>query len=350
MRLRIPGSDVIKKLVCLFLGLFATGISLQVSIQTGGLLADGTKVRPIVAAVGVLTVLAAHWLLVVIQSTSMKRRIVIGCVWGGCLAYVLFSHANFFEQMQQQSGKHRVDIIDQSWSTVAPKRSLSEIFTDKAKLSAELSAKAGISCANGCRQLQARKTFLADKLMALEAEADEVKRWQAEWDRQQTLKQNAHADLVTVRLSGLLGVTDEHVGLVMAILFAVVLEGVACVCWLLVFSSRDSTEKNLDMFVTQSVTARQQESHVQVMNETASMNKDEKEVMELIQAFQDGRLKPGKTKPITVDGVQQFRRCGRKEAQILSRLGNAKLEEMAPPAPLPVSRIACIPTCRAHGA
>ena len=84
-----------------------------------------------------------------------------------------------------------------------------------------------------CPSLQVRRASLAARLSALDAEAGDIRRREAQDDRVTTQRDVLLADPVTSRLAALLGTTAARVDLLSGLMFAAVLEGVACLLWVL---------------------------------------------------------------------------------------------------------------------
>ncbi|MGE8450071.1 MAG: hypothetical protein ACN6OP_05475, partial [Pseudomonadales bacterium] len=83
-----------------------------------------------------------------------------------------------------------------------------------------------------------RRVTLAAKLDALDAEADDIRHGQAADDRAMTRRDALATDPVTGRLAALLGTTVARVDLLSGLIFAAVLEGVACLLWTIALQPR----------------------------------------------------------------------------------------------------------------
>lgn len=319
VKIKIETDSTRRSLIgCLSLALLATTISLSLSVLTGWQLGESLKEKLVIAAVGVLAVLGAHLLLALCQPASIKVRMVAAMLWLLCIVYVAYSHANFFLSSLQQAGMRRVATVSHSSSRPEPNRNLSAVLFDQARIKTELAAKSRLYCGDDCSSLRAKVISLQAKLDVLNAEADEVKRWQAEQDRQEAHKDFVRNDPVTMRLAIWLNVTTGQVGLVTGLLFSIILEGVACLCWYVALQFRDSS-------VTQSVIPE-----VAIVPElTGPGNVDDarsrtaseldSKVDELLREVRAGRLK------LTVNSVRDYCHCAQKKASELKRLVEARL-------------------------
>jgi hypothetical protein len=86
-------------------------------------------------------------------------------------------------------------------------------------------------CSRDCAGLDVRRVTLAAKLDALNAEADEIRRQQAERNRVMVQRDALRTDPVTSRLATLFGAGTARVDMLSGLVFAAVLEGVACLLW-----------------------------------------------------------------------------------------------------------------------
>jgi hypothetical protein len=95
-------------------------------------------------------------------------------------------------------------------------------------------------CVRDCSSVDARRVMLAARLDALDAEAEDIRRRQATDDRVTALRDTLRADPVTGRLAALLGTGVARLDLLAGLMFAAVLEGVACLLWAFALESRDA--------------------------------------------------------------------------------------------------------------
>lgn len=305
---------------CLSLALLATTISLSLSAHTNSQLGESLKEKLVMAAFGVLAVLGAHLLLALCQPASIRVRLVAIVLWLFCMVYVAYSHANFFLTSQQQAGMRRAAAIDQSSSKPEPKRNLTAILSDQARIKTELAAKSQLDCRGDCLPLRVKVISLKGRLDALNAEADEVKRWLAQQDREDALKDAIRDDPVTARLAKWLDVTNGQIGLVTGFLFSLILEGVACLCWYVAFQFRDSS---MTQSTGQIVATEPGGVGTGNANDARPVFRLDSKVDELIREVRAGRLK------LTVNDVRDYCRCAQKKASELKRLVEAKLNAEA---------------------
>lgn len=303
---------------CLSFGLLATTISLSLLILTGLQLGESLTEKMVMAAFGILAVLCAHLLLALSRFASAMVKLVAIVLWLFCMTYVVISQASFFLSKQQQAGVRRAAVVDQSSSRSEPKRNLTVILSDQAKIKTELAAKslAQIQCGDSCFTLKVKVISLQAKLDALKAEADDVRRWQVQQDRQDELKETLRDDPVTMRLANWSGVTVMQMGLVRSFLFSAILEGVACWCWYIALQIRDSSVSEPAM---QIVTAVTELTKVDTVDDPPPLSESDSKIEELIREVRAGRLK------LTVNSVRAYCRCAQKRATELKRLVEVKL-------------------------
>lgn len=305
---------------CVLLALLSTAVSISLLILTGWQLGDSLKEKIVMATFGVLAVLGAHLLLAFCRSASVKVRFASSLLWLFCMTYVIFNHASFFISSQQQAGIHRVAGLNQAFSVPEPKRNLTEILADQVKIKTELMSKSQIRCYRGCETLNVKLTNLKATLEMLDAEADGFRRWQAAKDSQDDLKDAIRDDPVTAQLAAWSGMTVTQMGLVRSLLFAVILEGVACLCWYVTFQMRDSS-------VTQKVTP-QVADILEATNDvnievTSSTSMTDREVEELAKEVMNGQLN------LNVKDVRKRCRCAQKKAAVLTRLIEVRLNSLS---------------------
>ncbi|UEP28008.1 hypothetical protein [Burkholderia sp. B21-007] len=218
----------------------STGTALSLSIlagwQRGGSLAE----RVVWVAIGIVLVVSAHLLPALICDAPVVVRGIGGLLWGACLATACYGHAAFFVTAQQHAGEVRASAVPPARLAA---RSLTVVMVERATVAAQLASANARYCAGSCTTLEARRATLAARLDALNAEADDVRRQQAATDRVTAQRDALRVDPVTSRLAALLGVTTTRVDLVSGLMFAAVLEGVACLLWTVALrSSATKTE------------------------------------------------------------------------------------------------------------
>lgn len=220
----------------LVLAVSATGTAICLSVlagwQRGGPLAE----RLVWVAIGVVLVVGAHLLPTLVQGTPLVVRSVAGVLWIACMATACYGHLTFFLLAQRHAGEWRAgSVIGQV--ALPGGRSLTAVMADRATLTTQLATANLRRCQQDCPTFEARRVTLAAKLEALDAEAADIRRFQAGEDRATARRDALTADPVTARLAALLGTTVARVDLLSGLAFAVVLEGVACVLWTVTLGS-----------------------------------------------------------------------------------------------------------------
>jgi hypothetical protein len=228
----------------LALGTTATALSLSVLAgwQRGGLLPE----RVVWVAISVVLVVSAHLLPAIIRGASFVVRGVGGLLWVTCLATACYGHTVFFVLAQEHAGERRAS-TEISANPPQTGRTLTVVMSERSTVTRQLAFAQAQRCVRDCGLLDARRTTLAAKLDALEAERDDIRRRQSQDDRVTAQRDALRADPVTSRLAVLLGTTTARVDLLSGLAFAAVLEGVACVLWTVVLRSSHSTEVVMDV-------------------------------------------------------------------------------------------------------
>jgi len=208
-------------------------ISILAGWQRGGLVAE----RVLLVGVGVVVVVAAHLLPALCRPHGWRVRTLGAALWIGCMAATCYGHAVFFVMAQKHAGEIRaagVPVVS------APGRNLAEIASDRASIVARLARVTERKCGDRCAEVRIERTTLNARLAALDAESAEETRHELALDRAETERVAARADPVTGLLTDF-GVSAGRVDLLAGMTFAVVIEGVACFCWLLALRPVDTT-------------------------------------------------------------------------------------------------------------
>lgn len=305
---------------CVTLAILATGISLCLSVFTGWQLGDSFITKAMMAAVCVLAVMAAHLMPAIYASKSQRVRFVGLALWLFCMAYVAFSHANFFLSSQQQTGMQREMAIVSSPVIGKPQKDLIEVLNDKVKVQTEL-ARIQFLCRDACTRLTPTKANLEARLAVLDEQESVARNWQKTLAQQQKRQDIAHDNPVLGRLAEWSNVTVTQLELFMGMIFSLILEGVACFCWYLVLQPRDSPLTHLvtttviaPVAMTMDVTNTSQTSQVQ------SSQQYDDQVEELAQLVKCGRIK------LTVASIREYCRCAQGKAAELKRLVQARID------------------------
>lgn len=308
---------------CFGLASFATVISVSLSLFTGFNLGTTLNEKALMAAFGVLTVITAHLLLALSQSATAGTKLAVKGLWLLCMIYVTYSHANFFVSTQKNAGIQRAAEVDLTPVGPAPVRELSAILFAQAKIKGQIARLSRLACGVHCNWQRKKMAILKTEFDALDAKADEVKRWQASRDRRQRLKDSMLDDPVLARVSTTIGVTVAETELIAALLFAVILEGTACLCWYLVFQSRESSVTHPVTMAVMSelgpvctLTSVDSRSLAEADQKTESDLK----IDELVREVKAGRLK------LTVNNVRKHFKCAQKKAGELKALAEQQLK------------------------
>lgn len=232
-------------LLNMMLGVLASSFSIGISAMAGWQRAGSVEHRLMLGAVGVVAVLGVHLLPALLAPARTLVRILGSVLWVTLLVYVTYGHTGYYLAVVEQAGMQRVASLDREEPTViqTPKRMRSVILADKAKLEAGYASMARLDCTDRCAGLRLRQEALKARIMAIDAEAEEVRRWQQAQDRMETRRAASQVEPAVAQLAARFGVSEGSVNLVTGAIFAGILEGLGCLCWYLVFLRRDSASK-----------------------------------------------------------------------------------------------------------
>lgn len=308
----------------------ATGTAVSLSIlagwQRGGSLAE----RLVWVAIGVVLVMSAHLLPALVRSRSLAGRSIACLLWIACMATTCYGHAMFFLLAQRHAGEQRAAVAVLATGPARPERTLTAIMADRALVTRQLASTAAQRCPRDCSGLEARRATLTAKLDALEAEANDVRRWQAAADRVTAQRDALLTDPVTARLAALLSTTVSRIDLLSGLVFAAVLEGVACLLWTIALRSRPlppgvtaATAPVTANRAPEPVSNRPEpDSHTSasdpVMPPPAAKSADP-DVMQLVQDIAASRVRP------TVAEIRRHLGCSQARAAALRRQLTAHL-------------------------
>ncbi|MGU7776302.1 hypothetical protein ACV229_39885 [Burkholderia sp. MR1-5-21] len=217
----------------------ATGTALSLSILAGWQRGGSLPERAVWVAIGMVLVTSAHLLPALLRDAPILVRGTGSLLWGACLATACYGHAVFFVTAQQHAGELRASTVPAVAITTSG-RTLTAVMADRANVARQLALAEAQRCPRDCPGLEARRTTLAARLEALNAEADDVRRRQSADDRVTAQRNTLLADPVTSRLAALLRTTVTCVDLLAGLAFAAVLEGVACLLWTVALRSSSS--------------------------------------------------------------------------------------------------------------
>lgn len=215
----------------LALAVAATATAVTLSTLSGWQRGGTLPERLVWVAIGVVLVVTAHLLPALARLSSLRLRFVAAGLWLGCMGAAVYGHATFFLLAQVHAGERRAASV--ATPVMLPGRSLTAVMAERAAVATQVATADVRRCVRDCPSLRVRRASLAARLDALNAEADEIRRREALNDRVTAKRDALLADPVTSRLAGLLGTTATRVDLLSGLAFAAVLEGVACLLWML---------------------------------------------------------------------------------------------------------------------
>ncbi|MGN6083566.1 hypothetical protein [Trinickia sp.] len=213
------------------LAVAATGTAVTLSVLSGWQRGGSLPERLAWVAIGVVLVVTAHLLPAIARSANLRVQFVAAVLWLGCMGVAVYGHAVFFLLTQAHAGERREAAVPPP--DKSPGRSLTAVMDERAIVTAQLTAADVRRCVRDCPSLRVRRASLTARLDALNTEAGEIRRREAVTDRVTARRDALLADPVTSRLAGLLGTTAPRIDLLSGLMFASVLEGVACLLWML---------------------------------------------------------------------------------------------------------------------
>jgi hypothetical protein len=208
----------------------ATSTAVTLSVLAGWQRGGEWPERLVWVAIGVVLVFSAHMLPALVRTAPLAVRVVACVLWLACMTAAAYGHATFFVMAQRHAGELRAASVAVAAPTPSD-RSLTVVMAERANVIAQLATANARRCAGDCRTLDSHRVSLVARLDALNAEADEVRRRQADDDRVTAQRDALLVDPVASRLASLLGTTASRVDLLSALAFAALLECVACLLW-----------------------------------------------------------------------------------------------------------------------
>ncbi|WP_434716923.1 hypothetical protein P5X00_14530 [Paraburkholderia sp. A2RO-4L] len=310
------------------LAVLATGTAISMSVLAGWQRGGWLTERLVWVATGVVLVVGAHLLPALVRDASISIRSIGTLIWGACLVTACYGHMTFFLFAQQHAGDMRVAIVADDMPP-APKRSLTAVMMERATVMRDLVTVSQRSCRRACAAQNARRGTLQARLDALDAEASDVRHIEARRARATDLADSRRADLLTSRLATLLGPRVGCVDLLSGLLFAGVLEGVACLLWTIAL--RPPTASFVASSGTPPDSAVHKQSHVpattgsdpviqadrtaeavQLVSSPVANATDDK-ITRLAQDVAAGHVRP------TVADIRRHLRCSQAKASALRR-------------------------------
>ncbi len=294
----------------------AACVSTVAGWQRGGWLSE----RLLWVAIGVVLVASAHLLPALCRSSSMATRIAGGGLWLCCMLTICYGHATFFLLAQQHAGETRAVSIDHPPLAEHPGssiRSLVQIATERAHVVTALAVANARRCSRDCPSVRLDRVSLAARLDALNIEAREAQRQETESDRAiaaidhaEKRRDDARVDPVTGRVAAFLGVKPARVELLSGLAFAGVLEGVACLLWLVALGEPAGAHASIPVTAPESVRVTASRKPVTPADSGASLDGD---VARLVSDIAAGRLRA------TVADIRRHLGCSQSRALTLRR-------------------------------
>jgi hypothetical protein len=296
----------------LALAIAATGTAVCMSViagwQRGGWLSE----RLVWVAVSVVVIGGAHLLPALCRSTPLAVRGIGTLLWLGCMAAASWGHATFFVLSQSHAGEIRVSAV--STASVPTHRTLTAVMADRASVAADLAVASMEHCIRDCPTLRVRRTSLAARLDALDAEVADVQRYQVIEDSNASHRDAARDDPVTARLATRRGVADARLELLASLVFAAVLEGMACLLWWIALLPQETSPVMDRHEAVSAVTNDVPVMTAAYVPPIPAKTEPETEVTKLRRDIEAGLLRP------TVTSIRQHLGCSQAKAAALRKL------------------------------
>lgn len=203
----------------------AIGLSAVAGIQRGGWESE----RALLIAMGVVLVVAAHLIPALTRGKPASVRGIGLAIWAAAMAATCYGHATFFVFAASHAGDERVSHL--TAAPVTTSRDPVTIARDRAAVAGKLAQAQAERCRHACPELQARRARLTGEIEALDVEREMAGRDSAARDRVTDKRDSMARDPMTAAL----GLSSVVIGM----MFAAVLEGVACLCWTLALAPVD---------------------------------------------------------------------------------------------------------------
>ncbi|KWA10683.1 hypothetical protein [Burkholderia territorii] len=205
----------------------AIGLSAVAGMQRGGWESE----RALLIAMGVVLVVAAHLIPALTRGKSAPARLIGFAIWAAAMAATCYGHATFFVFAASHAGDERASHV--TAAPVTASRDPVTIARDRAAVAGKLAQAQAERCRRACPELQARRARLTGEIEALDVEREMAGRDSAARDRVTDKRDSMARDPMTAAL----GLSSVVIGM----LFAAVLEGVACLCWTLALAPVEPT-------------------------------------------------------------------------------------------------------------
>lgn len=226
--------------VAFLIAIAASGVSLAASAYGGWGRGVDTPQKILMSSIACIVVVGAHFLPTLLDRGKKALSMTIAVLWLACSVSLIYGHTQMFLMAQQGVGAARVDNLGQM-NLVAgqePERKLSRVLAEKAKVQSSL---ANINaCQTSCERFQGRRELLKGQLAALTAEEREWELWESTVIRAAQDKQMVAQDQALTQASAFLNVRYDLLAFSLGVLFSVILEGVAAICWYYLFNGAKS--------------------------------------------------------------------------------------------------------------
>lgn len=206
--------------------------------ERGGWLAE----RLLLVALGTVLTVSAHLMPALCRRSGWRVMIAAAVLWAGCSVAACYGHATFFLAAQEHAGARRADAQAEpvDASVLPTTTALAPLVKARADVVTAIARLDGLRCTSECRSVRVRRVALAGQLDVLDARLADAKLANEAVEAATTQQANAdavrrelRADPLTSRIAAALHVPESRIDLASGMLFAAVLEGVACLCWLL---------------------------------------------------------------------------------------------------------------------
>lgn len=350
---QLRSSSISVTSLLMFGAMFATTVSIGVAMYAGWYRGGSTVERAMSISIGCVAVLYVHMFPALRQAFAGSARLCAFLFWVVGLIVVLYGQITFVLISRQHAGGQQAATVPittpLSGGEMPRGRSLTEIARDVAKAKIDLARTDARPCVPDCQRIKVRRTILVTQIATLEAEANDVRRREAEddrrsemADREATLRRILRADPVARQVAPWLGTTEERLELMLAVACSVVLEGAAIIGWMLVsvVSGRangrngvtsgrglDPSDRNAVVYSPEVMRSDHAISppdpavvgpivatvDADDATRPEGLNDDLDVLKQIHEAVVAGRLRP------TQDGIRRFLRCGQPRAGYLNR-------------------------------
>lgn len=300
---------------CYCLAVTSTLLSAGMSAAAGWSRGDGALSSMFWACLGVLATSAAHLLPAAARIGYGWVRWLASVLWAACMVFVVFSHGSYFMTSQQAAGELRGSAVVAPPAAARPQ---SEVMAHRAQLEADVNALAFPGCAPECSTARRKVAALRSQMAAMDQEAREIAQLESAKADYNNAKERAQRDPALWVMSRWSSVPLERLQLILGLFVGVLLDGVGCVSWMLVFSDRVRISKLVKAGkpATPVVTAPSR-NRAPRQGDGLPVGEDSRLAALLANArvgIQSGRLRN------SVRAVREHLGCGQRTAMTITRL------------------------------